>query len=74
MSDPNTVRILEFDGGGERGYLSNTFFNRFVQQWGIDPATLAQQFDVICGTSVGGILALAYATGRTPAELMPFFT
>jgi patatin-like phospholipase/acyl hydrolase len=74
MSDPNTVRILEIDGGGERGYMSNTFFNRFVQQWGVDPATLAQQFDVICGTSVGGIMALAFAIGKTPEDLMPFFT
>jgi patatin-like phospholipase/acyl hydrolase len=74
MSDVNTVRILELDGGGERGYLSLTFFNRFVQQWGIDPTTLAQQFDVICGTSVGGIMALAFATGKRPEDLLPFFT
>ena len=74
MSDPNTARILEFDGGGERGYLSMTFFNRFVQQWGTDPATLSQKFDVICGTSVGGIVALALAIGKTPEDLIPFFT
>lgn len=74
MSDVNTINVLEFDGGGERGYLSLTFFNRFVQQWGVDPATLSQQFDVICGTSVGGIMALAIAIGKTPEELLPFFT
>jgi patatin-like phospholipase/acyl hydrolase len=74
MSDANTIRVLEFDGGGERGYLSNTFFNRFVEEWGVDPTTLSDQFNVICGTSVGGIMALAYAIGKTPADLMPFFT
>lgn len=74
MSDSNTVRILEFDGGGERGLLSLTFFERFVQQWGIEPDLIAQNFDVICGTSVGGIMGLAFATGRTPAELKEFFT
>jgi len=74
MSDPNTARILEFDGGGERGYMSMTFFNRFVQQWGTDPTTLSQQFDVICGTSIGGIIALALAVGKTPEDLIPFFT
>ena len=31
MSDVNTTKVLEFDGGGERGYMSLTFFNRFVQ-------------------------------------------
>lgn len=74
MSDPNTIRILSFDGGGERGYLSLNFFQKFVQLWGIDPTTIAQQFDVICGTSVGGIMALSLAFGKTPDELAPFFT
>lgn len=74
MSDVNTFNVLEFDGGGERGDLSLIFFNRFVQQWGVDPTTLSEQFDVICGTSVGGIMALAIAIGKTPEELLPFFT
>lgn len=74
MSDSNTIRVLEFDGGGERGYLSNLFFNRFIQEWGIDPSTLSDKFNVICGTSVGGIIALAYSIGKTPEDLMPFFT
>jgi predicted acylesterase/phospholipase RssA len=74
MSDPNTIRILSFDGGGERGYLSLNFFSRFVNQWGIDPATIASQFDVITGNSVGGIIALGLAFGMTPEELLPFFT
>lgn len=72
--DRNTVRVLEFDGGGERGYLSIEFFKRFVQQWGVDPTKIAQQFDVICGTSVGGIVALALAFGLTPDQIVPFFT
>lgn len=74
MADPNTIRILELDGGGERGYFSLTWFDQFVQEWGIDPTTIAQQFDVICGTSVGGIMALSLANGMTPAEMFPFFT
>jgi hypothetical protein len=74
MSDPRTLRILEFDGGGERGYMSLQFFTLFVQLWGITPADLAKKFDVICGTSIGGIIGLALAFGKTPAELAPFFT
>ncbi len=74
MSDPNTLRILSLDGGGERGYLSLNFFQKFVQLWGIDPSTIASQFDVITGTSVGGIMALALAFGLTPAKISPFFT
>jgi predicted acylesterase/phospholipase RssA len=74
MSDPNTLRILELDGGGERGYLSLSFFQKFIQLWGINPATLASQFDIICGTSIGGIMALGFAFGLTPDQIMPFFT
>ena len=74
MSDPNTIRILSFDGGGERGYLSMQFFQRFIQLWGIDQSMLAKKFDVICGTSIGGIIALALAFGKPIDEIMPFFT
>lgn len=74
MSDPRTLRILEIDGGGQRGYLSLEFLKRFVQQWGIDPANIWQNFDVICGTSVGGIMALALASGLTLDQMTPFFT
>lgn len=74
MSDPNTLRILELDGGGERGYMSIVFLKKFIQLWGIDPATIASKFDVICGTSVGGVSALSLAFGLTPDEMLPFFT
>lgn len=73
MADPNTIRILEFDGGGQRGYASMVWFNKFVQTWGIDPAEIWKYFDVICGTSVGGISALGLANGLTPEEILPLF-
>lgn len=74
MSDPNTLRILELDGGGERGFMSLTFLEKFIQLWGVSPSSLASQFDVICGTSIGGIMALAFASGMSPQQVMPFFT
>jgi hypothetical protein len=74
MSDPNTLRILEIDGGGARDYLSLLFLNDFVNLWGIDPTTISQQFDVICGTSAGGITALYLANGSAPDELITLFT
>ncbi len=74
MSDPNTIHILSLDGGGERGYLSTQFLAKFVQLWGVDPAKLFEQFDVICGTSVGGILALSLAFGKSINDGAAFFT
>jgi hypothetical protein len=73
MSDPNTVRILSLSGGGERGYISLVFLQRFLNQWGM-VGTLAQNFDVICGTSIGGICALSFGLGKSVADLIPFFT
>jgi patatin-like phospholipase/acyl hydrolase len=62
--DINTIRALEFDGGGVRGYLSLKFFQRFVQQWGINPNELWKYWNVISGTSIGGIMALFIAFGK----------
>jgi patatin-like phospholipase/acyl hydrolase len=74
MSDPYTLRILELDGGGERGYLSLNFLSQFVQLWGINPNELWKYFDVICGTSIGGMMALALAIGKSTDDLSPLFT
>jgi len=74
MTTPRTIRVLSFDGGGERGYLQNYWFNLFVKQWGIDPAEIWKYFDVIAGASIGGIGALGYANGITPETFLKFFT
>jgi len=72
--DTNTIRILSLDGGGMRGYLSAIFFKLFVQQWGINANEIWKHFDVITGSSIGGITALAYASGKSPTDILPFFT
>ncbi len=74
MADPNTVRILAIDGGGMRGTFSVQWMNEFVQLWGIAPDEIWKYFDVICGTSAGGLQTLGYAGGLSPADLMTFLT
>lgn len=74
MADLNTLRILEIDGGGERGYLPLNFLIKFIDLWGINPTELYKYFDVICGTSIGGILSLALCYGQDPNNLLSFFT
>lgn len=74
MSDTRTIRVLSFDGGGMRGYLSLNWFKRFIDYWGIPPADIWKYFDIITGTSIGGIISLSLAYGLTPDELLPFFT
>jgi len=74
MSDRNTLRILSLDGGGMRGYLSAIFFKLFVQQWGINANEIWKHFDIITGSSIGGIMGLAYASGKSPSDILSFFT
>lgn len=73
MSDPNTIRVLSMDGGGMRGIFTAKFMELFVQLWGIQPNEIWKHFDVICGTSVGGIQALGYANGLSPTDMISFF-
>jgi predicted acylesterase/phospholipase RssA len=54
--------------------MSNHFMKLFVQQWGINANEIWKYFDVICGTSIGGILSLAYSYGLSPDENAAFFT
>ena len=68
-----TVRILELDGEGMRGLCSAYFLQRFVTQWGVNPATLYKIFNLITGTSIGGIQSMAYTVGQTPTQLIDFF-
>ena len=68
-----TVRILSLDGGGMRGYLSATFLKSFVDEWGAKSEELYKHFDIITGTSVGGIQAMGYSLGKTPTLMQQFF-
>ena len=73
MPTPKTVRILCLDGGGMRGYLSALFMERFLNQAGIPQSEVWKNFDIIAGTSIGGIQACGYANGLNPADLKTFF-
>lgn len=64
------VKILSLDGGGMRGIFSATFLERFCQQAGIPGNQLWEFFDIIAGTSIGGIQALAYSNGVSPSSMI----
>lgn len=57
-------KILSIDGGGIRGVYPARFLAKLEADLG---APLAEHFDLICGTSTGGILALALAL-KIPAS------
>lgn len=57
-------KILSIDGGGIRGVYPARFLSKLEANLG---APIASHFDLICGTSTGGILALALAL-KIPAK------
>lgn len=72
--DTNTLRVFSFCGGGTKGYGVNRFMQKFLHQWGIPQADLWKYADVMCGTSIGAILACGYSFGKTPDEMETIFT
>jgi uncharacterized protein len=61
-----TQRILSLDGGGIRGLISALWLQRLEQELG---KPLREVFDLIAGTSTGGILACGVAAG-VPTDRM----
>ena len=70
MADPKTLRVLTLNGGGMRGYMSTVFLQRFINEWKAAGMTgsLADNFDVIAGTSIGAIQALYYGLGKDASQ------
>lgn len=63
-------RVLALDGGGLRGIFTAAVLAEAEAAYG--PGFL-QRFDLMAGTSTGGILALGLASGRTCAEMLRFY-
>lgn len=62
-------RILTFDGGGILGLLSITLVERLEKE---RPGFL-KMVDMFAGTSTGGIIALALASGMPPTEVRQMY-
>jgi len=73
-----TVNILSIDGGGIRGILPATFLaaleERLQQAHNNPDARLADYFDLIAGTSTGGLLTCIYLTPDETDAKRPRFT
>ena len=70
-------RVLSLDGGGMRGAYTATDLatvaQGFARQRGVRELDLGAAFDLIVGTSVGGIVACALAAGTPLPELVELF-
>jgi patatin-like phospholipase/acyl hydrolase len=63
-------QILSLDGGGLRGIFSAAVLAALEEDHG---TAVTDHFDLIAGTSTGGIIALALGLGVRPAEILDFY-
>ena len=70
MSSSKLVKVLSIDGGGIRGYLPAVFLAE-VERRAARP--ISGLFDLVVGTSTGGIIGLGLAAGKNAAELAEFY-
>lgn len=65
-------RILSIDGGGIRGILPATVLSEF-ERIHLDGDSAGSYFDLIAGTSTGGIIALGLSTGMTASDILKIY-
>ncbi|MBS0367475.1 MAG: patatin-like phospholipase family protein [Proteobacteria bacterium] len=77
MPDRRLIRVLSIDGGGVRGLIPATILSHLEQELG---ARCSDLFDLIAGTSTGGIIALGLTKPARPgspalsaADLVDFY-
>jgi patatin-like phospholipase/acyl hydrolase len=66
----NRFQILSLDGGGIKGIFSAAVLNAIEDDIG---TSITNHFDLIVGTSTGGIIALALGLGLSPQEIVEFY-
>jgi patatin-like phospholipase/acyl hydrolase len=72
----STFRILSLDGGGIMGAFTASVLATLEEQAAGSPGQVRRildHFDLVTGTSTGGILAIGLAMGKTARELCHFY-
>ncbi|MGB8801412.1 MAG: CBASS cGAMP-activated phospholipase [Candidatus Acidiferrales bacterium] len=67
----SSFRILSIDGGGIKGTYPAAFLAALEEHLPVD--SVADYFDLIAGTSVGGIIALGLGLGLNAKTMLDFF-
>lgn len=67
---PNPFQILALDGGGAKALFTAHILARLERDLGV---SISDSFDLIAGTSAGGIIALALGAGLAPSEIVKHY-
>lgn len=62
-------KILSIDGGGIKGLYSSTIIEHLESEYG----SISDYFDMLCGTSTGGLIALALSLKIPACELSELY-
>ncbi|MBR1424801.1 patatin-like phospholipase family protein [bacterium] len=65
-----TFKILSIDGGGIKGIYSIALLSKLEE---LTDQKIVNSFDLICGTSTGGLIALLLGAGYSPREILEFY-
>ena len=65
-----TFKILSIDGGGIKGLYTSELLAKLEDTFN---ARITDCFDMICGTSTGGLIALAASLGKPMSEVVDFY-
>ncbi len=68
--ETKTFKILSIDGGGIKGLYSATILAEFEKKF---DCHISDHFDMLCGTSTGGLIALALALRVPASEICDFY-
>ena len=68
--EQKVFKILSIDGGGIKGLYSASILARIEEKTG---KKVGDYFDMICGTSTGGLIALGLSTGIPAQNLADFY-
>jgi patatin-like phospholipase/acyl hydrolase len=70
VKESRRFQILALDGGGFKGMFSAAVLAKLEKDL---KTPLLSHFDLVAGTSTGGIVALGLGAGKTPSELVDFY-
>ena len=70
MVENQPFKILSIDGGGIKGLYTATILKHIEEEFG---HPIADYFDMICGTSTGGLIALALSLKVPAKDIADFY-
>eukprot|EP00732_Lithocolla_globosa_P002322 Lithocolla_globosa_v1_NODE_1492_length_2536_cov_46.306608.p1 type:complete len:791 gc:universal NODE_1492_length_2536_cov_46.306608:57-2429(+) len=67
------IRVLAMDGGGTRSVVITAALEALIKKLQVEEEEFFQSFDLLCGTSTGGVVAMGLVDRLTLSQLSEIF-